>query len=148
GGAYYDAERNFLPDPPGTVHAYSNMGFALLGYLAQVHAGRDFAAECGASIFAPLGIGDTAWHLAEFPPGELAVPYRWSDGAYTSYGQYAFADYPDGALRSTARSVATFLAAVTRGGELGHERILDDATLELMLEVAYPSLDAYQGLAF
>src|SRR5262249_8983530 len=131
-----------------TVHAYSNMGFALLGYLAQVQAGKDFAAECSASIFEPLGMKDTAWHLADFAPDELAVPYRWSGGFYVSYGQYTFADYPNGALRSTARSVATFLAAQTRGGELGGRRILDGATLKLMLQVAYPSLDARQGLAW
>jgi CubicO group peptidase (beta-lactamase class C family) len=148
GGAYYDAGKNFLPGPPGTVHSYSNMGFALLGYLAQAHAGQDFAAFCTESIFEPLGMKDTSWHLADFPEDGPAVPYSWYGGAFESYEQYTFADYPDGGLRSSARSVATFLASQARGGELGGHRILASSTLSSMFDIAYPALDETQGLAW
>jgi CubicO group peptidase (beta-lactamase class C family) len=148
GGAYYDARKNFLRSPPGTVHAYSNMGYALLGYLAQAIAGEDFAASSAESIFEPLGMKDTSWRLSDFPAGELAVPYHHRRGRFLRYEQYTFADYPNGALRSSARSVATFLAAQARGGELHGRRILEASTLELMLKVAYPGLDARQGLCW
>lgn len=148
GGAYYDARKNFLPDPPGAVHSYSNMGYALLGYLAQVLAGQDFAAFCAESIFEPLGMKDTSWHLADFPKDGPAVPYSWDGGSFQSYGQYTFADYPDGGLRSSARSVAAFLASQARGGELGGHRILASSTLSSMLDVAYPALDKTQGLGW
>ena len=124
GGAYYDAGENFLHANPGTVHRYSNMGFALLGYLVEAQEGQDFAASTAETIFAPLGMKDTSWRLADFPPDTLAVPHRWNGRAFESYGQYSFADYPNGALRSSARSVATFLASQARGGELGGHRIL------------------------
>jgi CubicO group peptidase (beta-lactamase class C family) len=142
GGAYYDASENFLRQAPGTVYRYSNMGYALLGYLAGRVAKGDFAALTEETIFAPLAMKDTSWHLADFPPGHLAVPYRWNGHAFESYGQYTFADYPNGALRSTARSVATFLAAQAGG------KLLQEATLDRMLEPTYPALDAHQGLAW
>jgi CubicO group peptidase (beta-lactamase class C family) len=148
GGDYYDAKKNFLPEPPGTAHVYSNMGFALLGYLEQARSGEDFAASTEKAIFQPLGMKDTSWRLGDFPPDSLAVPYGWSGWGFKSYGQYTFADYPNGALRSSARSVATFLASQARGGELGGHRILQSSTLQLMLDVAYPALDAHQGLGW
>jgi CubicO group peptidase (beta-lactamase class C family) len=148
GGAYYDPDNNFLEGPPGTAHAYSNMGFALLGYLAQRHAGEDLRAWSASSIFEPLGMKHTSWRLADFAHDPPAVPYRHTGNGFVSYGQYTFADYPNGGLRSSARSVARFLAAQANGGELDGHRILKRTTIERMLAVAYPRLDARQGLAW
>ncbi len=64
------------------------------------------------------------------------------------YEQYTFADYPDGGLRTTARELGRFLAAMTRGGELDGHRILEADTVASMITAQYPAIAPGQGLCF
>jgi CubicO group peptidase (beta-lactamase class C family) len=146
-GPYYDAS-NFLPDAPGSAYEYSNMGIALAGLLAEQLTGTDFAALSTANVLQPLGMTRSSWHITDFSPGELAMPYAWEGGAYEAYGQYTFADYPDGGLRATAPDLARFLAAIAAGGALDGVQILAPETLDEMLKVQFPGLDSGQGLVF
>jgi CubicO group peptidase (beta-lactamase class C family) len=148
GGAYYDAQQNFLPQPPGAVYEYTNMGVALAGYLAEALSGTDFAVLSREAVLEPLAMKRTSWHITDFKPEELAMPYAWNAGAYEPYGQYTFADYPDGGLRTSAPDLARFLAAITAGGTLDGERILEESTVAEMMKIQLPAVAPTQGLIF
>jgi CubicO group peptidase (beta-lactamase class C family) len=148
GGAYYDANGNFVPDPPDTVYEYANMGIALAGYLGEVLSATDFAALSQGSVLEPLAMTRTSWHISDFAPEDLAMPYAWNAGAYEPYGQYTFADYPDGGLRTSAADLARFLAAMSAAGVLDGERILEESTVAEMMRVQLPTVEPTQGLVF
>lgn len=147
-GPYYSAQGNFVPSAPGTAFEYSNLGFALIGHLAETLSGTDFAALTKQKIFEPLKMSWASWRLSDFSTDALAMPYGFSNGAYQPYGQYTFADYPDGGLRTTAYELARFLAAISSGGLLDGNRILQASTIAEMTKVQNPSIDAGQGLGF
>lgn len=52
-GEHYDKEKNFNDYPPGANANYSNMGIALLGYLAERITGRAFEQYCKDELFRP-----------------------------------------------------------------------------------------------
>lgn len=130
GAKYYDAEKNFTRHRSGNYYRYCNVGVALLGLVVEHVTGVPFDRWCERHIFAPLGMRDTGWHLRGLDRDRIARPYRQQgDGGWHSFGLYGYPDYPDGALRTTATSLAKFLAAYARGGG----PILKSATVDLML---------------
>jgi CubicO group peptidase (beta-lactamase class C family) len=146
GGQWYDPARNFTADPPGTGYLYSNVAVALLGQLVEAATGTPLDEWCDAHIFAPLGMNDTGWHLADFATTDVAMPYETTGAGFAAYGQYGYPDYPNGQLRSSAADLGRFLAAYANGGTLDAARILDQSTVDQMLTVQFPAVDPTQGL--
>jgi CubicO group peptidase (beta-lactamase class C family) len=144
-GKWYSA-KNFLNTAPGAAYKYSNMGTALVGYLGELHAGKDFAKYCNETIFNSLKMTNSSWRLQDFNLNELAMPYEWANGKFAAYGHYTFADYPDGGLRTSAKDLARFLAAISAGGILDGQRILKETTVEEMLREQIGQIEAGQGL--
>ncbi len=140
GGEYYAS--SYMVHPPGTEFEYANFGFALLGYLVESISGAPFDDYTQESIFKPLGMTSTGWHLADLGSAPIAMPYRCNDNSsggtstivYQPLGQYGYPDYPDGSLRTSARQLARFLGAIMNGGMLNGARILEASTVRAMLE--------------
>ncbi len=123
-GAWYDPVANFTATPPGEAFQYANMGFALVGYLAEAEAGAPFADLTEDGILAPLRLDHTSWWIDDFDDGGLANPH---DGD-VPVDHFSFADYPNGALRASAPDLGRIGAALLAGGVLDGERILAEAT--------------------
>src|SRR5678810_801683 len=89
----------------GKAYRYSNVGASLAAYLVEAASGIGFDVWCNDRIFEPLAMTRTGWHLADVSRSEVAMPYRWSPDLdkFIPYGHYGYPDYPDGALRTTAR---------------------------------------------
>lgn len=147
-GRFYSARDNFLSAPPGTTYNYSNMGYALIGHLVEEVQATPFDEQTRRDIFDPLGMNHTAWNRGALDLSQVAMPYDTSGPRLRALGHYTFADYPNGGLRSSARDMARFLAAMTSGGSLEGERVLSEATLESMLRVVDSELDPEQGLGW
>lgn len=145
GGRYYSASDNFSRHSPGTHYSYSNMGFALIGYLVEVIAKMPFDQYCKAMIFAPLKMDRTAWFLRDLPIDQIAMPYS---NKGKPYGQYTFPDYPNGQLRTTAANLARFLSMFIKLGTLEGHAILKKDTAALMRKVAFSRLDPDAGLCW
>lgn len=144
GGAWYDPSANFNGIMPGTAYEYGNIATALAGYTVEAVTGIPFDDYCDTYIFDVLGLTDTAWHLADFDPDDVAMPYAYTGGTHVAYGHYGYADYPDGQLRSSIADLARFLAAVSNGGEIGGDRILQPDTVEALLSPPVPAVDPGQ----
>jgi len=167
GSASYDAERNFhtwapgTTDPPDEPRPYSNVGYGLLGNIAERVTRQLFTELTRERILAPLGMDGTDWMLSEVDPGRHAVLYEripdeaageslrsdmnttlWRDeiegageqGDLRPLCLYGHPTYPDGFLRSSAADLARFLLAMTGGGELDGRRVLATATLDSILD--------------
>ncbi|HMV70089.1 MAG TPA: serine hydrolase domain-containing protein, partial [Myxococcota bacterium] len=125
----------------GGREVYSNIGAALAAYAVERAVDQPFDAWCEDHLFAPLGLADTHWHLADFPADTVALPYTRRRGELVTDGHYGFPDYPDGQLRSSARDVATFLAAIAGGGPL-----LSADGVAALLRPPRPDVDPLQGV--
>ena len=126
GGLWYDPAKSFIPAAPGTKFHYSNIGFALAGHLVEAIEGVPFDVYCRGAIFQPLGMGDTSWRFADFPPDTVAMPYGWKPAtqSFVPYGHYGYPDYPNGCLRSSALDLARFLLVHLNRGSLGGVQVL------------------------
>lgn len=70
----------FFSNAPGIAYEYSNLGFALQGYLIKKITGIPYQQYINEKIFKPLGMMNTKWEYAEVPAGQLAHGYRWQNG--------------------------------------------------------------------
>ena len=147
GGEDYD-QGNFTSSVPGTQYRYSNIGASLAAFLVETASGIAFDEWCDGRIFGPLGMARAGWHLADVPRTDVAMPYRWSheDDRFIAYGQYGYPDYPDGALRTTARGLGAHLGMAMAGGEWNGVRLLSEASARSMLRPQIPGIEPGQGL--
>ena len=150
GGEYYDAEKNFWKHQPSGEWAYSNMAYALLGYVVECAADTSFSHRTRTAIFQPLGMSHTAWFLANLDTSQVAVPCHWNpeEGYWEEYGLFGYPDYPAGQLRSSARDLSRMLMAMLAGGTASGNRILSQATVEEMLTPQCPGLNPNMGLTW
>ncbi len=144
-GEFYDKKDNFHDFAPGSQHEYSNIGAALIGALVTEIAGMDFNDYCKQHIFNPLGMTNTAWHLADINQF-IVQPYDYINGKNEMIEQYTFTDYPNGGLRSTAGDMFKFLSAFVQNGQSNDYQLLKQSTIEAMITLQIPNLSEEMGL--
>ncbi len=158
GGVYYDAAENFHAWAPGEEYEYNNVAFAVLAYLLQVITGRPFDDYCREELFAPLGMTNTSWFLANIDKSRHAIPYAYvSNGKIDSpnwggielgllngeqpptdfEGPYAdcIYDHPnfaDGFLRTSVAELTNFQLMLIAKGTLNGNRVLEEKTVGQM----------------
>ena len=64
---------------PGRTFEYSNMGFAMLGYIIKKVSGQSYQTYITENILNPLGMIHTYWEYSKVPSNDLAHGYRWLD---------------------------------------------------------------------
>lgn len=62
---------------PGLTFEYSNMGFAMLGYIIKKVSGQSYQTYITENILNPLGMTHTYWEYTKVPTKDLAHGYRW-----------------------------------------------------------------------
>lgn len=145
-GMDYSANDNFLAMAPGTAYEYSNIATALNGYLVELVSEMPFDQYCKENIFEKLCMLKTSWFFRDFDSTHVVRPYQYQAGNYVPYPNYGFADYPSGQLRSNVSDMANFMIAFINEGHFGTDSILSAASINQMLTLQVPDLDAYQGL--
>ena len=119
--------------PPGQTPAYSNWSTALAGYLVERVSGMPFDDYVDENIFAPLGMTHSTFRQ---PLPERLEPYmskgypRASEPArpFEIIGGLA----PAGSMSSSGADMANFMIAHLQKGAFGSNRILAEATAEMM----------------
>lgn len=121
-----------LDHTPGTVEAYSNFGYLLLGLILEDVTGQSYTAHVQQQIFAPLGVAASEIELGHTLP-ELrnprepwyADPYTGGSSVFTPTqtvpwpdgGWYLEAMEAHGGMISNSRAIAKFLQAYWISGE-------------------------------
>ena len=146
GGEYYEAG-NFASYPPGTQRQYSNIGFGLAGFLVEVLSGIPLNRFSAEQIFKPLGMDASGWMLTEIDPRQHAKLYQWNGEAQLPVEWYGLVTWPDGGLRTSARDLARFFAAMTGSGKFQEDRILRKETVETMFTPQFASGQILAGVA-
>ena len=149
-GRHYDPVHGFSDWEPGTDYLFSNIGYALLGYLVELISGTPFDEYCEENIFKPLGMNGTSWRLEKSDPKTLAMPYRQCrcTREWEAVGHYGYPDYPNHSLRASAGELARFLAAMMNQGTLEDAKILQSQTVADMQSVCYRDFAPYQALGW
>ncbi len=62
---------------PAVIYEYSNLGFAMLGYIIKKVSGVPYSDYIEKNIWQPLGMTQSAWDYTRVPPASLAHGYRW-----------------------------------------------------------------------
>jgi CubicO group peptidase (beta-lactamase class C family) len=146
-GAYY-LPGNWSDSRPGTAFVYSNSGTSLEGDLAERIAGADLQTYSQQHIFAPLGMGESSWFLADLDRADIAMPYRVdASGDYVPVGYYGYPEYPSGQLRTSGHQLAQFLMMLAQGGTLGGATLLASSTVTEMMTTQPNSVEGL-GLEF
>jgi len=107
---YTDLSGVRLTYAPGSMYAYSNFGFSLLGDLLVRAAGQaDYETLLVERIAHPLGMDSTRIHMTPEMQSRLAAPHN--DDLLPGCNDARSAFYPSGGVRSTVNDILTFLAA-------------------------------------
>ena len=132
---------------PGERVIYS-FSTDVLGRLIEVASQEPFAERLKRTIFDPLGMSDTGFHLEGSQRTDLASVYETGpDGRISRSITEVFGDpfsrdrWPSGGagLISTGPDYLRFLMAMERRGTLDGERILSTASVDLMLRNHLPA---------
>ena len=122
---------------PGTAWNYS-VSTDVLGYLVGKISGQPFDQFLQQRIFGPLGMVDTAFHVAEDKAARFAECYvNSSAGKLVPLAGRTFRQPPagpsgGGGLVSTAGDYMRFCELLRLGGAVGDVRLLGPKTLQLM----------------
>jgi CubicO group peptidase (beta-lactamase class C family) len=135
-----------VTEEPGTKWTYCQSGINTAGRIVEVVSGVPFDRFVDQRLFAPLGMKDTTFYLAEAQLPRLATSYlRTAKGeleptkvmmlygkAPTSRDRFPAAN---GGLFSTAPDYARFCRMILSGGELDGNRYLKPESVALMTTV-------------
>ena len=113
--------------PANGVMAYSNFGAAVLGEALAAAWGTTYADALRVHVLTPLGMTSTSLGLAGSPPPPNLAPSHAAGKTVPNWTFQAFA--PAGALRSSARDMAVFLAACL-GKDSNPMRAAVEATIQ------------------
>lgn len=121
---------------PGTVWEYSR-ATDVLGRLIEVVSGQSLGTFLREAIFAPLGMHDTAFTVADGDQARVAQPFTRDPDGGTQMAVYDLArparlELGGGGLVGTALDYARFLQCLLNEGELGERRLLGPRTVALM----------------
>jgi len=67
---------------PGLAYEYSNLGFAMQGYIIKKVTGMSYSAYIEKNIWKPLGMNQAQWEYTKAPANELAHGYRWINNSW------------------------------------------------------------------
>ncbi|CAN7240620.1 serine hydrolase domain-containing protein [Rhizobacter sp. LjRoot28] len=125
-----------LISQPGACWAYSH-ATDVVGRIVEVVTGRTLGEYLRTEIFEPLGMIDTAFHVAPVAHHRIAEPYRIDPDAGVPVSVFDVRQPPahemgGAGLTSTAADYACFMEMMLSGGVLGGVRLLGPKTVRLM----------------
>lgn len=94
-----------LSEPPGSVYAYSNLGFQLAGMIVARVAGTTYEEYLAAHVLRPLGMPSTGF---EPPPARLASGYLRRGEGVEHPPMIQLGPFPAGGLFSSVRDMARY----------------------------------------
>jgi CubicO group peptidase (beta-lactamase class C family) len=126
-----------LAAEPGTRFAYSDDGFATLGQIVEDVSGEPFDRYLQEHIFEPLGMADTDLLRSDRFKTRLATGYQLGSRGAKAVDNLELITAGGGAIFSTTRDMARYVAALLGGGTNEQGSVLKPETLAMMFEPQY-----------
>lgn len=121
--------------PPAGLYAYSNPGFRIAGYVAQVVSGKPYVQLMQELVFDPLEMKRTTFDPTVAMTYPLAQSHNLHDDGRLAV-QHRYADdtggYPSGAAISTTEDLAHFALMQMAGGHFRNRQILSPQSVAEM----------------
>jgi CubicO group peptidase (beta-lactamase class C family) len=137
---------------PGKKVIYSNVGFALLGYIAAQESGMDFEDYAQSALLEPLGMINSSFQIQPHMRPNLATLYGelFDDTALATRVDIS-AVGPAASLHTTADDLAQFALLYLDGGIHKRKRILSQSSIREMFRLQskiHPNQQDGFGLGF
>lgn len=139
-----------LAAEPGTRYAYSDDGFATLGQIVEDVSGMPFDRYLDGRVFKPLGMTNTDLLRSDRVKAGLATGFELGSKGAKAVDEGELITAGGGAIFSTPRDMARYVAALLGRGTNEHGSVLKPETLATMFEPQYqpdPRIPGI-GLAF
>lgn len=149
-----DAEARLVQGfKPGEHFHYCNLGFGILGLLAEKLDGRSWRKCVQARILTPLEMTETVGVISTASRGRAAVGYQafWDDQVYPRQGRLSpgpnmVMDDTAGCIASTPGDMARYARMLLNHGQGPHGRIVSEQSFALM-STPYIKAPALSGTA-
>ncbi len=120
----------YVAQPPGTIFAYCNLGFSLLGNIIDRMSGESYPEYIENHILAPLGMDHSAVIVNDKVNDHMSKGYKRRKETETPY----IRDLAAGSILSSADDMAKFAKMIFAEGMAGEQQILKPETLARMFE--------------
>lgn len=121
-----------VANPPGYVHAYSNISYNLLGFVIQRVSGIPLVDYMRENILLPLGMENASFtplFMREETGALIALPHAGLEPGE----KYLWMAHGAGALNAGMGEMTAFIKMVLARGLSGNNRLLSEESLEKML---------------
>ena len=126
---------------PNERHCYSNVNYAILGYIIRKVTGKEYDDYLAANICHPIGMTSSNFNLYSKNPSSDVKEYILLEDGLTEIPSVTFLIGPAGALWSCSDDMVKFLQMLLRSGM----PLISESTLNDM-EIPRSSLGARAGL--
>jgi CubicO group peptidase (beta-lactamase class C family) len=126
---------------PGTHWEYSNINYAILGYLIQEVSGEPYDQYMDHHVFGPLGMHDSKASDQQINKNLMATGYRyWFGKAIPAYGlPYPTSMAPAGYLFTNADDMGRYLMAQLNGGVAGGVSVVSSEGIDTLHRSGVPA---------
>jgi len=121
---------------PGERELYSNIGTAVLAYIVEIISETVFNTYCSQNIFIPLEMDNTSYAYADLDMDKVVKKY-WEN--YQLIQPYRQLSYPTHSLKTTMEDYSHLLIAYMNGGTYYGTRILQESTINTILQINNPA---------
>ncbi|HVS63777.1 MAG TPA: serine hydrolase domain-containing protein [Thermoanaerobaculia bacterium] len=135
--------------PPGTFSAYSNYGTVLAGHVVERISGLSWEDYVDRHILEPLGMDYATAHqpLPERLEPSMSKGYAGTGADAEKEFEMIEGAAPAGSISASAGAMAKFMLAFLQGGRYGDGRILEEETVERMLDREFTHDERLNGFA-
>lgn len=131
---------------PGTMFLYGDHGIATLGQIVEDVSGKPLDRYFREHIFEPLGMADTDLLRSAHVQARLATGYKLTARGPKAIPDRQMVPAAAGAIYSTTRDMARYVAALLAGGSNGHGSVLKPETLATMFAPHYQADPRVPGM--
>jgi CubicO group peptidase (beta-lactamase class C family) len=131
---------------PGIMFIYSDHSFATLGQIVEDVSGKPLDRYFRDHIFEPLGMADTDLSRFAHVQARLATGYKLGAGGPKAIPDRQIVPAAAGAIYSTTRDMARYVAALLGGGSNEHGSVLKPETLATMFAPQYQADPRVPGM--
>jgi CubicO group peptidase (beta-lactamase class C family) len=124
-----DLIETFVAQSPNTVHAYSNLGVALLGATLAKVSGQDFSSYMATSLLRPLGMKQS--HFAPRLDQSVNASKQYDHGK--EIAEIYARDVPGAGLNTSVLDLSRFVSMVFADGRAGEQQVVKPETIKEML---------------